>query len=100
LKFAFIYALPGFSEAQSHRVTTAQAHFFCVAIPITDKVQAIQVAKDLVEKEGVQMIELCGGLADASLVAKVKTAVKDQAAVGAVHYGPESRRFLVDLLQL
>ena len=46
------------------------------------------------------MIELCGGLADTSLVAKVKAAVNDQAAVGAVHYGPESRRFLVDLLKL
>lgn len=100
MKFAFIYALPGFEKKELHIVETASATFFALAVDITKKETAAKAAIELVEQHGVQMIELCGGLGDAHIVSLVKKAVDDKVPVGAVYYGPESRRPLVDLLKL
>lgn len=100
MKFAFIYALPGYQKKELHIVTTESATFFAIAIDITKKETAAEAAVELVEKHDVQMIELCGGLGDAHIVSLVKKAIDGKVPVGAVYYGPESRRPLVDLLKL
>ena len=100
MKFAYIYALPGYRQPERHVVETYKSTFYAVAVDINHREQAIEAAKLLVEKDHVDMIELCGGLANATLVAKIKLAIEDKVPVGAVYYGPESRRPLVDLLKL
>ena len=60
----------------------------------------IKAAQNLKQNENIHMIELCGGLANSGMVAKVKAAVGADVAVGQVMYGPEFRKKLVDLLKL
>ena len=100
INFAYIYALPGYTSSDIHKVETEKATFYAVAVDYKDKKQAAAVAKQLTEEEGVVMIELCGGLANADVVSQVKQAVGDNVAVGQVMYGPEYRRTLVDLLNV
>ena len=100
MKFAYLYAMPGYEKPQIDVIKTDKATFYAVAIDITKKETAASVARKLWQEEKIQMIELCGGLADALIVAKVKDAVENKIPVGAVFYGPESRRPLVDLLNL
>lgn len=100
IKFAYIYALPGYTDSDIHQVKTPTSTFFAVAIDMQNKTQAVTAAKTLVEEHQVNMIELCGGLANADLVSQVKAAVGPNVAVGQVMYGPEYRRPLVDLLGL
>ena len=100
MKFAFIYALPGYSKKELHIVETPSATFYAIAIDITKKEQAVDAAKELYDTYQIEMLELCGGLANAEIVVKVKQALDNKIPVGAVYYGPESRRPLVDLLSL
>lgn len=100
VKFAYIYAMPGLQKSDSHKVVTEKATFIAAAVDYATPQAAIQVAQELKDNEGIDMIELCGGLANAELVAKVKQAVGPNVAVGQVMYGPEFRRKLVDLLKL
>lgn len=100
MKFAYIYAMPGYETESIQVLTTPKATFINAAVDFTKRETAADVAVKLVNEYGVQMIELCGGLANAEIVAKVKQAINNAVPVGAVYYGPESRRPLVDLLQL
>lgn len=98
IKFAFIYALPGFKNEEIHRVATESSEFYAVAVDFMDRETTVEAAEKLVKDYGVKMIELCGGLANADLVAKVKQAVGKDVSVGQVMYGPEFRRPLVEYL--
>lgn len=98
IKFAYIYALPGYSKPEISHVKTKTAEFVSVAIDYADLPQAVVVAEKLVKEEGVNMIELCGGLANADIVSRVKQAVGPNIPVGQVMYGPEFRRTLADLV--
>lgn len=101
MKFAYICAMPGTTTASIKKIEDNDAGtFFIALVPMNKRDLAIDVAKELIDDYKVQMIELCGGLANAKLVAKVKEAIHDAVPVGAVYYGPESRRPLVDLLHL
>ena len=100
IKFAYIYALPGFKKPDITVNTTEEAVFLSVAVDIHHREQAIEAAKKIVDTYGINMIELCGGLANADLVSKIKKTVGPNVAVGQVMYGPEFRRPLVDLLNL
>lgn len=101
MKFAYICAMPGAKISSIKKVEENDAGTFFVGyVPMDKRDLAIDVAKELVDAYKVQMIELCGGLANAKIVAKVKEAIHDAVPVGAVYYGPESRRPLVDLLNL
>lgn len=100
MKFAFIYAMPGYIKQPYHISKTNEATFIAAGVDIKTREDAIKVAQDLYENYHVDMIELCGGLANSHIISKVKTAVGDKIPVGAVLYGPESRRPLVDLLKL
>ncbi len=46
------------------------------------KETAADIARELVEKHGVQMIELCGGLASAEIIALVKEETENRVPVG------------------
>ena len=100
IKFAYLYAMPGLKEPQHTEFNTEKAYFITVAVDLATKEDAVSAAKQLVEQNGIHMIELCGGLANADLVAKIKAAVGPKVAVGQVMYGPEYRRTLVDYLKL
>lgn len=100
IRFVYFYAMPGLIEAQYHTVTTDVATFHAVGVNFDDKSQVIDIAKEFWSNGEVDMIELCGGLANADMVSAVKQATHEQVAVGQVMYGPESRRRLVDLLHL
>ena len=100
MKFAFIYALPGYTKEELNIVETELATFYAIAVDINNKESAANAALFLLEKYSVEMIELCGGLGNAHIVSLVKKAINDKVPVGAVYYGPESRRPLVDLLKL
>jgi hypothetical protein len=98
--FAYIYAMPGYKKQEHHSVTTELAEFHVVAVDYAKLETAADVAAKLVSEHGVQMIELCGGLANAETVSLVKQAVGKNVAVGQVMYGPEYRKVLVDLLNI
>ncbi len=100
IRFAYIYAMPGITTSQRHTVTSKEATFHSVAINFEKKDEAIEIAKQLWLEDSIDMIELCGGLANADLVSAIKSATQNQVAIGQVLYGPEFRRPLVDLLQL
>ena len=100
IKFAYIYAMPGYTNSTISQNTPKEATFLSVAVDMHHREQAIDISKKLVEEYGVNMIELCGGLANADLVSKIKQKVGPNVAIGQVMYGPEFRRPLVDLLNL
>ena len=99
MKFAFIYALPGYTQPEKHIVSTDKATFVVAAVDFaTRHEQTPLLAKQLVDEDQIDMLELCGGLADATIVAAVKLAIGPDVPVGAVYYGPESRQALVDIV--
>jgi hypothetical protein len=99
-KFGYLYAMPGFISTEISESRTDVACFYTASVDIMNKETAVDVARHLVKEYNVSMIELCGGLANATLVSAVKDAVGPNVAVGQVMYGPEYRRTLVDLLNL
>jgi hypothetical protein len=64
------------ADPQQHRATIKgdQFEYTTVAIPLFNFNQAAQVGKELVEKEGVQSINLCPGFSHEG-VAKVRSAL-------------------------
>lgn len=58
-------------------------------VPVADQADAPRVAEDLVERDGVSLIELCGGFGSAT-VAAVIAAVGGRVAVGHVTYAVDS----------
>jgi len=95
--WAYIYLSPGFSP-EKNTITTRNQHckFTAIGIDFNDKDHVIPIAKQLV-KDGVQMIELCGGFGPI-WIAKVSEAVDNAVPVGSVAYGPEARQPMLDLL--
>jgi threonine dehydratase len=80
-KSAFIIMAPD-GDPQKHRatITTGKAQLTTVFIEMTNFDQAVEVAKELVQKDGVQSIFLCPGFTHQA-VARIATAVAGRAAV-------------------
>ncbi len=80
-KSAFIIMSPDGDPAQ-HRATikTDKAELTAVIIEMTNFDQAVDVAKELVQKQGVQSIYLCAGFTHQA-VARIAAAVAGRAAV-------------------
>ncbi|MCJ7426767.1 MAG: DUF6506 family protein [Dehalococcoidales bacterium] len=80
-KSAFIIMAPD-GDPKKHRATvkTERAELTAVFIEMTNFDQAVEVAKDLVQKHGVQSIYLCAGFTHQA-VARIATAVAGRAAV-------------------
>ena len=84
LKAAFIFIAPN-ADPTKHRqwVETPAVHL--LAVGVKDYAQAAATAKELVQKEGIKAIELCGGFGNkgAALIAE---AVGSDIAVGVVRF--------------
>jgi hypothetical protein len=95
--WAYLFLSPGFNP-EKHRTEMESSHtkVTLIGIDIKKKEEVINVAKNLV-KEGIQMIELCGGFGPI-WVSKVSEAIRYAIPVGSVTYGPEARKPLLDLL--
>jgi hypothetical protein len=80
-KSAFIIMAPD-GDPKKHRATikTEKAELTAVFIEMTNFDQAVEVAKELVQKQGVQSIHLCPGFTHQA-VARVAAAVAGRAAV-------------------
>ena len=80
-KSAFIIMAPDGDPAK-YRATikTSKMELTAVAIEMTNFDQAVEVAKDLVQNQGVQSIYLCAGFTHQA-VARIASAVGGRAAV-------------------
>jgi hypothetical protein len=80
-KSAFI-AMAADGDPSKHRATikTSKLEFTTVLIKLLNFDQAVEVAKELVQKQGVQSIYLCAGFTHQA-VARVASAVGDKVAV-------------------
>jgi len=95
--WAYIYLSPGFDPIRN----TTESHsnlcrFKSVGLDFSQKELVIEIARNLV-KEGVQMIELCGGFGPI-WVARVSDAIQGVVPVGSTAYGPEARRPMLEIL--
>jgi 2-keto-3-deoxy-6-phosphogluconate aldolase len=81
-KFGFIVTGDNFEQMQG---TSA---FSMKVVGVKNPEQGIEVAKEMV-KEGVQLIELCGGFSPV-WAGKIIEAINYAVPVGVVAYGPES----------
>jgi hypothetical protein len=80
-KSAFL-AMAADGDPAKHRATikTSKLEFTTVLIKLLNFDQAVEVAKELVQKQGVQSIYLCAGFTHQA-VAMVASAVGDKVAV-------------------
>jgi hypothetical protein len=95
--WAYIFLSPGF-DPHKHETTleSSQTKVKFVGIDMKKKNEVLKIAKELL-KEGVQMIELCGGFGPI-WVAKVLEELHHAIPVGSVMYGPEARQPMLDIL--
>jgi hypothetical protein len=84
LKAAFVFVAPEADPAQHRQwIKTPVVHL--LAIGVKDYAQAVAICKELVHKEGVRAIELCGGFGNRG-TALITEAVGSGVAVGAVRF--------------
>ncbi|QVQ50419.1 hypothetical protein J4H86_15960 [Spiractinospora alimapuensis] len=79
------------TDPSADRTVIDRAGQRTLLVPVADQADAPRVAKELVEREGVSLIELCGGFATAT-VAAVIAEVGDRVAVGHVTYSVDAIR--------
>lgn len=82
LKAAFMFIAPE-ADPDVHRSWTHTPKVHLLTIGVSDYAQAEAVAKELVEREGIAAIELCGGFGNAG-TARIAAAVA--VPVGAVRF--------------
>ncbi|AMK12524.1 MAG: DUF6506 family protein [Pseudodesulfovibrio sp.] len=82
LKAAFIFIAPG-ADPVAHRNWVKTGAVDLLAVAVKDYDQAESLARELVEKEGIAAIELCGGFGNAG-TARVAAAVN--VPVGVVRF--------------
>jgi hypothetical protein len=75
-------------DPMTHRSVMQSPAFRMTAMGVASPAQGAAAAQQLV-KEGVQLIELCGGFGP-KWTAQVQEAIGHVVPVGAVGYGPES----------
>jgi hypothetical protein len=97
-KSAFIIMAPD-GDPNKHRATvkTERAELTAVFIEMTNFDQAVEVAKDLVQKHGVQSIYLCAGFTHQA-VARIAAAVAGRAAVQIGRGDGPSSAMVTDIL--
>lgn len=82
LKAAFIFIAPG-GNPEQHRNWVRTEAVELLAVAVGDYAQAEALAKDLVEKEGIAAIELCGGF---GAVGTARVAAAVNVPVGVVRF--------------
>ncbi len=94
---AYVFLSPGFSSEKNTVLTeNDQCKFKAIGIDFKQKGQVVEIAQTLI-KEGVQMLELCGGFGPI-WIAKVSEAIDYAIPVGSTSYGPEARKPILDIL--
>ncbi|WP_028582598.1 DUF6506 family protein [Desulfogranum japonicum] len=84
LKAAFVFVAPEADPAKHRQwIETPMVHLLTVGVK--DYAQAVVTCKELVEKEGIKAIELCGGFGNRG-TALIAEAVGNGVAVGAVRF--------------
>ena len=98
VKSAFLIMAPDV-DPNRHRATvkTSKAEITTVLINLSDFDQAVEVAKELVQKQGVQSIYLCAGFTHQA-VARVASAVGDKVAVQVARGDPPSTMMVEGIL--
>ena len=94
--WAYIFLSPGFDPQKQVTLESSHTKVKIVGIEMKNKEDVLEIAKQLV-KDGVQMIELCGGFGPI-WVAKVLEEIGHCIPVGTVMYGPEARKPMLDIL--
>ena len=87
-------------DPAKHRATikTSKLEFTTVLIKLMDFDQAIEVAKDLVQKQGAQSIYLCAGFPHEA-VGRIASAVGDKVAVQVARGDPPSTNMVGEILR-
>ncbi len=95
--WAFIFLSPNF-DPKKHVTMMESDECKCkmIGIDFKNKAQVVEIAKDLV-KEGVQVIELCGGFGP-EWIAKISEALEYKIPIGGVFYGPECRKPMLEIM--
>lgn len=83
ITWAFIFDAPE-TDPNTDRFVIERGGMRSIMVPVSDPSDAVELAVELV-KEGVQMIELCGGF-ELSLVGKIIEAIGVDVPVGHVGY--------------
>jgi hypothetical protein len=97
-KSAFIVmAADGDPAKYRSTIKTSKLEFTTVLIKLLDFDQAVEVAKELVQKQGVQSIYLCAGFTHQA-VARVASAVGDKIAVQVARGDPPSTMMVEEIL--
>jgi hypothetical protein len=97
-KSAFIVmAADGDPAKYRSTIKTSKVEFTTVLIKLLDFDQAIEVAKDLVQKQGVQSIYLCAGFTHEA-VGRLANAVGDKIAVQVARGDPPSTMMVEETL--
>jgi len=86
-KFGFIVTGPQLDPTRHRQVMQSPA-FEMISVGVSSPGDGAAVAQQLV-KEGVQLIELCGGFGP-KWTAQVQEAIAHRVPVGSVGYGPEA----------
>ena len=84
LKAAFIFIAPQ-ADPILHRQWVKTPQVELLAVAVADYEAAEKATKDMIEEEGIQAIELCGGFGHLG-VARVKAATDGKAEVGVVRF--------------
>jgi threonine dehydratase len=97
-KSAFIVMAPD-GDPKKHRATikTSKLEFTTVIIEMQNFDQAVEVAKELVQKQGVQSIYICAGFTHQA-VGRVAAAVGDGVAVQVARGDPPSTMMVEETL--
>jgi hypothetical protein len=97
-KSAFLIMAPD-GDPKKHRATvkTGKAELTTVFIEMGNFDQAVEVAKELVQKQGIQSIYLCAGFTHQA-VARIANAVGGRAAVNVARGDGPSSGMVVELL--
>jgi hypothetical protein len=84
LKAAFIFVAPE-ADPKTNRQWVKTKEVEVLTVAVKDYAQAVDLAKELVQSEGIKAIELCGGFGHQG-AALIQKAVAGKAAVGVVRF--------------
>jgi len=88
ITWAFIYGHPG-SDSRTDRVVIEREGLRTILVPVPEEAAAAEVAIELIEHEGIELLELCGGFGSTD-AHRVIEAVAGRIPVGHVAYALES----------
>ena len=83
-KFAFIFLSPD-GDPEKHKAIVSTPSVEAYIVAAKNYAEATKVAKKLIEEEGIEAFELCGGFGHKGVV-KIVEAVEGKIPVGAIRF--------------